>query len=104
MSSRANSCFLDSFLAYMEASAPFTAVDYQAVALAEIARCLVPKVQSDTMFVRAAPMFIEDLAASGIGARENQLRSRHRDWLSVSQRRIADLRHRKAQHQRLLGS
>jgi hypothetical protein len=104
MSSRANSCFLDSFLAYMEASAPFAAVDGQAVAFAEVASCLVPKVQNDTMFVRAAPLFVEDLAASGIGARKNQLGSRHRDWLSVSQRRIGEPEHRKAQHQKLLGS
>jgi hypothetical protein len=82
----------------MEASAPFATVDNQAVAFAEIASCLVPKAQNDTMFVRATPHFVEDLAASGVSARQNQLRSRHRDWLSVSQRRIADPGHRKAQH------
>jgi len=88
----------------MEASAPFATVDGQAVAFAEIASCLVPKVQNDTMFVRATPLFVKDFAASGIGTRENQLGSRHRDWLSVSPRRIGELEHRKAQHQRLLDS
>ena len=91
-------------MAYMEASAPFTAVDGQAVAFAEIAGCLVPKVQGNTMLVRATPLLVEDLAASGIGPRENQLMSQHRDWLSVSQRRIGEPRHRKVQHQTLLGS
>ena len=68
---RANAWFLDSFLAYMEASASFTTVNCQAIAFAEIAGCLVPEVQDDTMFVRATPLFVEDLAAFGIGLREN---------------------------------
>jgi hypothetical protein len=66
-----NACFLDPFLTYMEAPAPFTTVDRQAMAFAEITGCLVPEVQDDTMFVRATPLFVEDLAASGIGLREN---------------------------------
>ena len=70
---------LDPFLTYMKAAAPLTAVDGQVITFAEVTGRLVPEVQGDTMFVCGTAFFIEDLAASGIGARENQLRSRHRD-------------------------
>ena len=72
----ANTGFLDPFLGYMEAAAPLAAVDGQVITFAEMTGRLVPKLQGNTMFVRSTTCFIEDLAASGIGAREYQ--SRHR--------------------------
>lgn len=88
----------------MEAAASFAAVDGQAIAFAEIAGCLIPEVQDNPMFVRPTAFFVEDLAASGISARENQLRSRHRDRVPVLRRRTNKPEHHGAQHQRLLVS
>ena len=74
----ANTGFLDPFLGYMEAAAPLAAVDCQVITFADMTSRLVPELQGNTMFVRSTTCFIEDLAASGIGAREYQSRSRHR--------------------------
>jgi hypothetical protein len=70
--------FLDPFLSDMEAAAPLAAVDGQVITFADMASRLVPKLQGNTMFVRGTACFIEDFAAFGIGARENQSGSRHR--------------------------
>jgi hypothetical protein len=76
----ANTGFLDPFLTYMEAAAPLAAVDGQVITFADMTSRLVPELQGNTMFVCSTACFKEDLAASGIGARENQSRSRHRFW------------------------
>jgi hypothetical protein len=74
----ANTGFVDSFLSDMEAAAPLAAIDGQVITFAEMTSRLVPELQGNTMFVRSTACFIEDLTASGVGARENQSRSRHR--------------------------
>jgi hypothetical protein len=74
----ANTAFLDPFLTYVEAAAPLAAVDGQVITFADVTGRLVPKFQGNTMFICNTACFIEDLAAFSIGARENQLRSRHR--------------------------
>jgi hypothetical protein len=74
----ANTGLLDPFPTDMEAAAPLAAVDGQVITFAEMTGRLVPKLQGNTMFVRGAPCFIEGLPAAGVGARENQSRSRHR--------------------------
>jgi hypothetical protein len=73
----ANTGFLDPFLSYMEAAAPLAAIDCQVITFADMTSRLVPELQGNTMFVCSTTCFIEDLAAFGIGARENQSRSRH---------------------------
>jgi hypothetical protein len=72
-----NRGFLDPFLSDMEATAPLAAVDGQVITFAGMTSCSVPELQGNTMFVGSTACFKEDLAASGIGARENQSRSRH---------------------------
>jgi len=74
--------FLDSFLTNMEATAPLAAVDGQAIALANVTRRSVPEVQRDAMLVRCTAIVVERLAACGIRARKNQLRSVHRESTS----------------------
>jgi hypothetical protein len=74
----ANTAFLNSFLSDMEAAAPLAAVDGQVITFADMTSRPVPELQGNTMLVCSTACFKEDLAASGIGARENQSRSRHR--------------------------
>jgi hypothetical protein len=74
----ANTGFLDSFLSDVEAATPLAAVDGQVITFADMTSRSVPELQGNTMFVRSTACFKEDLAASGVGARENQSRSRHR--------------------------
>jgi hypothetical protein len=74
----ANARFPDPFLTYVKAAAPLAAIDGQVITFAELTGRLVPELQSNTMFLSNTACFIEGLAASSIGARENQSRSRHR--------------------------
>jgi hypothetical protein len=55
----------------METAASLATVHGKAIALPKIAGCLVPKVKHNAVFVRGSALFVEDLAASGIRAREN---------------------------------
>jgi hypothetical protein len=75
---RTNTGFLDPFLTYVEAAAPLAAVNGQVITFADMTGRLVPELQGNTMFVCNTACFIEGFAASGIGARKNQSRSRHR--------------------------
>ena len=74
----ANTGFLDSFLSNVETAAPLAAIDGQVITFADMTSRSVPELQGNTMFVRSTACFKEDLAAVGVGARENQSRSRHR--------------------------
>jgi hypothetical protein len=62
----------------MEAAASLAAIHGKAIALPKVAGRLVPEVEDNTVFVGSPACFEEDLAASGIRARDNQLRSPHR--------------------------
>ena len=70
--------FLDSFLTDVEAAASLAAVDGQVITFADMTSRSVPELQGNTMFVCNTACFKEGFAASGIGARENQSRFRHR--------------------------
>jgi hypothetical protein len=70
--------FLDPFLTDVEAAAPLAAVDGQVITFADMTSRSVPELQGNTMFVCNTACFKEGFAAFGIGARENQSRSRHR--------------------------
>jgi hypothetical protein len=74
----ANTWIFDSLLTYMEAAASLAAIHGKAIALPKVAGRLVPEVEDNTVFVGSPACFEEDLAASGIRARDNQLRSPHR--------------------------
>jgi hypothetical protein len=67
----ANTRFLDPFLSDMEAAAPLAAVDCQVITFADMTSRSVPELQGNTMFVCSSACFKEDLAAFGVGAREN---------------------------------
>jgi hypothetical protein len=69
---------LDPFLTDVEAAAPLAAVDGQVITFADMTSRSVPELQGNTMFVCNTACFKEGFAASGIGARENQSRFRHR--------------------------
>jgi hypothetical protein len=69
---------LDPFLTDVEAAAPLAAVDGQVITFADMTSRSVPELQGNTMFVCNTACFKEGFAAFGIGARENQSRSRHR--------------------------
>jgi hypothetical protein len=70
--------FLDPFLTDVEAAASLAAVDGQVITFADMTSRSVPELQGNTMFVCNTACFKEGFAASGVGARENQSRSRHR--------------------------
>jgi hypothetical protein len=70
--------FLDPFLTDVEPAAPLAAVDGQVITFADMTSRSVPELQGNTMFVCNTACFKEGFAAFGIGARENQSRSRHR--------------------------
>jgi hypothetical protein len=63
--------FLDSFLTDVEAAASLAAVDGQVITFADMTSRSVPELQGNTMFVCSSACFKEDLAAFGVGAREN---------------------------------
>ena len=87
--------FLDPFLTDVEAAAPLAAVDGQVITFADMTSRSVPELQGNTMFVCNTACFKEGFAASGIGARENQSRFRHRvsPFRSVKADRPAKISH-----------
>jgi len=74
-----NTNALDPFLTDMEAAAPLAPIDGQVIAFADVVGRSVPELQGDAMPIRSTSVAVKDLAASGIGTRENQLSSRHPD-------------------------
>jgi hypothetical protein len=70
---------LDAFLTDVESAAPLTTVDRQSTVDADAACGLVPELQGNSMPVCGAPVLVERLPTSGIGARENDLGSNHGD-------------------------
>jgi len=75
----ASSHALDPFLTDVKAAAPLAPADGQLVAFADVAGRSVPELERDAVLIRGATVVVENLAASRIGARENQLSSRHPD-------------------------
>jgi len=67
----ANTNAIDPFLTDMEAAAPLAPVDSQLIAFADPASCPVPEFQGNAVSIRSASISVENLAALGIGAREN---------------------------------
>ena len=62
---------IDPFLTDVEAAASLAAVDGQVITFADMTSRSVPELQGNTMFVCSSACFKEDLAAFGVGAREN---------------------------------
>jgi hypothetical protein len=75
----ANTNGLDPFLPDVEAAAPLAPVDGQLIAFADMASRSVPELQGNAVPIRGTSVAVKNLAAFGIGARENQLSSRHPD-------------------------
>ena len=68
---------LDSLLTNVEAAASFASEDGQLMTLTDVTGRSIPELQCDAVPVSSPPVFVENLAALGIGARENQLSSCH---------------------------
>jgi len=75
----ANTSAFDPFLTDVEAAASLAAADGQLIAFADVAGRSVPELQGNAVPIRGTSVAVKNLAAFGIGARENQLSSRHPD-------------------------
>ncbi|MFI5454636.1 MAG: hypothetical protein ACHRXM_04220 [Isosphaerales bacterium] len=75
----ANTNAFDPFLADVEAAASLAPADGQLIAFADVAGRSVPELQGNAMPIRSTSVGEKNFAAFGIGARENQLSSRHPD-------------------------
>ena len=64
---------LDAPLADVEASTSLAAVDRQLIARTSAAGRSIPEFQGDAVPISGSAVAVEDLAASGISARKNQL-------------------------------
>jgi hypothetical protein len=65
------------FLTDVEAAAPLAAADGQLIAFTDMSGGSVPELQGDAVPIRSSTVVVENLAASEIGAREDQLNFRH---------------------------
>jgi hypothetical protein len=65
------------FLTDVEAAASLAAADGQLIAFTDMSGGSVPELQRDAVPIRRSPVVVENLAASQIGAREDQLNFRH---------------------------
>jgi hypothetical protein len=67
----------DPFLTDVEAAASLAAADSQLIAFTDMSGGSVPELEGDTVPIRSSTVVVENLAASEIGAREDQLNFRH---------------------------
>jgi len=75
----ANTNAFDPFLTDVEAAASLAPVDGQLIAFTDVPGRSVPELQGNAMPIRSTSVGEKNFAAFGIGARENQLSSRHPD-------------------------